>query len=196
MKKLSKYIIALALCCLLAGCGKQETADTNDVSTITVEKKGTVVGEIIEDFDQPYYDEKELEEEIKKTVDEYNETAEDGQVTWKSCERVDNSISVVLEYKTAEDYRKFNNVDFFYGTILEAYDAGYDLNITLSDVKTGTSVGKEDLMAMGDNHIVITTEQERISCYGNILYIGDGVTLVNDKEADNTNSEGYGIIVF
>ena len=196
MKKLSKYIIVLALLCLVTGCGKKEIADTDQVSTIKVEKKGAVEGTIIEDFDEPYYDEKELEEKIDQTISEYNGTAGKNHVELKECKKIENAVSVVIRYETSEDYKDFNHVDFFYGTISEAYDAGYDLNLTLTEVKSGAKAGKEDLMAMGDKHIVITSEQERISCYDNILYTGDGMTIVNDKEADNTNSEGYGIIIF
>ena len=59
---------------------------------------------------------------------------------------------------------------------------------------------------MGDRHIVIFEAPEteegveaetiRISCFDEILYVGEGVTAVNKKSADVKLSDGYGIIVF
>jgi hypothetical protein len=36
----------------------------------------------------------------------------------------------------------------------------------------------------------------RINCYGEILYVGEGVTAVGKKSADVTGSGGYGMLVF
>ena len=42
----------------------------------------------------------------------------------------------------------------------------------------------------------VEAETIRISCFDEILYVGEGVTAVNKKSADVKLSDGYGIIVF
>ena len=56
---------------------------------------------------------------------------------------------------------------------------------------------------MGDSHVVIvknTEEQEsemlRVNCFGEILYVGEGVTAVGKKSVNVSYSEGSKMIVF
>ena len=62
---------------LLTGCGADFSADKD---TVYIQKKGTIKGANVADFDKEYYDETELSDFIKETVDTYVEQAGEGTV--------------------------------------------------------------------------------------------------------------------
>lgn len=216
MKKFMRVgkTFALVLCVLMLGltaCGSkaEENAEETQVSSISIKKDGSISSKIIEDFSQSYYDVDGLKSMIETSIAEYKAQNSEAQVSLKKCEAAQGAIEVIMEFGSDRDYAGFNEEDFFAGTIQAANQAGYDLNVTLrasSDKLEKDSISKLELLGMGDCHIVIFEAPEteegveaetlRISCFDEILYVGEGVTVVNKKSADAKLSDGYGIIVF
>ena len=64
-----------------------------------------------------------------------------------------------MQYADASAYSAFNKLALFVGTVKDAFNAGYDLNVTLSSLKgDGEQIGKEDLLKMGEKHIAVVRE--------------------------------------
>ena len=70
MKKRNMVFLMAAMLCLLSACGKETDVDTN---TVIIEKKGQITEAIVEDFEQPYYDQEELKREIEDDYTSFNE---------------------------------------------------------------------------------------------------------------------------
>jgi hypothetical protein len=207
-----RKIVFLVLCAGLLGltaCGKdtESSGDDGTVSSITIKKDGTIIGNIVEDFGESYYDADSLKSMIETSISEYKSSNATAQITLKSCKATDNVVTVNMEYGDYSSYAGFNEEYFFAGTVTGANQSGFDLNVSLKSVSDDASaISKPQLLEMGDNHIVILeadntdddTEPEtvRVNCYGEILYVSDGVTVVGKKSADVKLTEGYGIIVF
>lgn len=212
-------IILLCFCTLgLTACGEvvqwdKESSNGNNeatdevastVSSLSVEKNGNISSTIIEDFFESYYDEDGLKSMIESFIDDYKAENAAAQIKLKSCKVKDGVVKVLMEYGDYRTYAGYNGEEFFAGTISDANMAGFDLNVTLKSVSDDTTVSKPELLGMGDSHIVIIggennpeqSEQLRINCFNEILYVGDGVTTVGKKSADVSLSEGYRIIVF
>lgn len=174
------------------------------VSSLSIEKNGSISSTIIEDFIESYYNEGDLKAMIESLIDDYKAEHAEAQIKLKSCKVKDGVVNVVMEYGSYQAYAGYNKENFFAGTIKDANMAGFDLNVTLKSVSDDTTASKPELLGMGDNHIVIVgcekgpeeSEQLRINCFGEILYVGDGVTAVGKKSADVSLSEGYKMIVF
>lgn len=216
MKKFMRVgkTFALVLCVLVLGltaCGNEtkENAGEAQISSVSVKKDGSISSRIIEDFAQSYYDTDGLKAMIETSIAEYKAQNSQAQISLQKCEEKQGVIEVLMEFGSDRDYAGFNDEDFFAGTIQAANQAGYDLNVTLqaiSDKAEKTSISKPDLLGMGDHHIVIFAAPEtengeeaeaiRINCFDEILYVGEGVTAVDKKNADVKLSDGYGIIVF
>lgn len=188
-------IIAAVFCLLLSACGNKEDEDDTAFSTLHIGKNGKVLSRIIEDFDEPYYYEDELKDMIEEEVSAYNKKVDSESITFKSCEKSENAIIVELSYNSAEDYTAFNGDVLFYGTVQDAYQAGYDLNVRLSDAANSQTIGKDDILNMGDNHIVISNENIRVACYKDIAYMSEGVTTVSKSEADLPETDTYNILI-
>ena len=194
MRRIIAGMLIVITILMLAGCGREAEVTTN---TVIVEKKGKVTGAIVEDFAQDYYNSDELKQMVEEEVTSYNESSGGEDVSLNRFEVKDGIAKVYLDYDSADTYTAFNGKTLFTGTVAETYDAGYDLDIKMTDANDSTvTIGKDDILGMGDNHIVITEEPVNVRTYGKILYISDGVSLVDYKEATVSEDAGTAVIIF
>lgn len=185
MRKNKMLAAAILITCLLGGCGQKTDAD---VSTVIVEKDGHIIGIAIEDFSQPYYEETQMKQTIEKEVSDYNEAIGNEAIAIEKLGVENNIAKLILKYKSADDYRAFNNETLFVGTIEEAIANGYDMKVTLVDADNQeNSVSEAELMEMKERKIIISEEPIQIRTYDNIKYHNPDADLVNSKELDTFN---------
>lgn len=175
--------LALAIVCMtvgLAGCGEGDSAVT--VTTIEVKKDGSVVHTIVEDFAESYYDMQELGNMIQTACDSYNASAGDGTVTVEETAETEGVLRVVMKYKDAAAYAGFNKLALFAGTVKDAYNAGYDLDVTLYSLQDESdTIGKEEILGMGEEHIVILREAVDVRVWNKVLYASGDVLGTGDS---------------
>ena len=203
MKKLKAAGILAVLMVWLTACGSGADAEQETVNSLILDKDGSVENMIIEGFDKDYYDLDGLNTMIKDSIEQYCRQNPSADITLKGSEVSDGQVRVSMKYDSAASYMGYNSETLFVGTVQEAYSAGYDLNISLTDVKdSSNTVGKQELLEMGEKHIVIIqlpstmTDGMRLQCFGEILYISDGVNPVSKKTADIEQSQGVSVVVF
>ena len=211
--RIGKTIMLMMCTCVLGltACGektqdvKDELAASETKSSISVNKDGSISSPIVEDFVESYYDVERLKSMIESSINTYKAENTQAQIKLKSCKAKDGVANVEIEFGDYQAYAGFNQEDFFVGTVKDANMAGYDLNVTLSavsDAENGT-ISKPELLGMGDSHVIIVENAEeqdaeplRVNCYGEILYVGEGVTSVGKKSVNVSYSEGSKMIVF
>lgn len=177
MRKSLNFLLILSMTFLLSGCG-QEFEPTE--STIFVTSKGAVKSAIIESFDKSYYDFDELYDTVEKEVKAYCLDQNEEAVTISSLVEENDSVALLMDYQTVEDYVKFNEIELFSGTFSEAASAGY-LPEELYDVE-GNSV-ESDVEELGDLKVVVTEESVCLQTSGKIKYVSDNVTVLDKKLA-------------
>ncbi len=179
----------------LCGCGSN-MVDLSE-TTVLVEKSGKVTDAIVESFDKGYYNSDELKKMVEEEISSYGKlsgSSENAKLTEFKIE--EGTAKVYIEFASAADYASFNGVSFFFGTISEAYDNGYDLDVTLKSSTSNETIGKDELMEMGKNHILIASEPIKIQTYSNILYSTANVDILDDKQARiSDESEGLAYII-
>lgn len=179
-KSLALMLASVVMVLGLAGCGSSESAVT--ATTIEIKKDGSVIHTIVEDFAEDYYDLEALEQEIQDACDSYNETAGNGAVTFGEAEMTDSVLTVRMTYQNASAYAGFNRQALFTGTVKDAYNAGYDLDVTLYSIQDdGEIIGKEDLLNMGEKHIVIVREAVDVRVWNKVLYVSGDVVKTGDS---------------
>ena len=161
---------------LLTGCGADFSADKD---TVYIQKKGTIKGANVADFDKEYYDETELSDFIKETVDTYVEQAGEGTVESQEFAVSDGVAHVYLNYAGAEDYAQFNGVKFYEGTVLDAKAEGYEI----PDAFTSVTDDETTWDAEG-NKIVIIGQQTQVKVDGTILFVSANASVTGKNTAD------------
>lgn len=190
---LSLLILSILLFVTGCGDGNSNLSDT----TIIVEKKGKVTEAIIERFDKSYYNANELELMIKNEIQEYGRLSGDkDNAKLSDYEAGDGVVKAYIEFATPQDYSRFNDTKLFFGTIGEAVEAGYTIDVNLRNIKEGGTIGRMDLMGMNKKHIIISNEAVQIKTYGDILYSTANVEILDDRLARvASDSSGLAYIV-
>lgn len=200
MRKIKTAGILAVLMLWLTACGTE--AESELVNTLSFSKDGSVENTIVEVFDKEYYNLDALNTMIQESIEQYQKQNLTAEISVISSEVTDGQVRVRMKYDSAASYMGYNSETLFVGTIQDAYSAGYDLDISLTGTKDTTqTIGRQELLNMGEKHIVImelpdAMESMRLVCYGEILYTGDGVSLVSKKTADIEQTQGYSVVVF
>ena len=193
MRKMVLLLLTAAL--LLAGCGGDK--DTEEATNLEFRKNGQVVHTIVEDFSASYYSLDELMSEVSSQADTYNGTAGSKRITVDSAEVKDGVITMVMTFQSAADYSSFYRQALFCGTVKEAFDAGYDLDVTLKSVtEEGTTVGRQDILEMGERHIIVLREAVAVRPWADILYVSGDVEAAGSREAVSTDPQALSYIIF
>lgn len=163
----------------LSGC------DKNDIfyeSEIVVEKNGQLTENIVESFDKDYYNLDELKSEFDKEISEYNESIGSEEIKLKSFELEDGNVFVTLTFTGPSDYENFIKEDMFVGTIDDAYDNGYSMDVSLKGVEKGDIISKVQIMGMKDKEIIILSEPVKVHTYKDVAYVSANVEVTGKKE--------------
>lgn len=195
MKRRIIVIFILALAMLVpSGCGNDEE-DYED-TTLTVGRKGRVTENIVESFDKDYYDINELTNEFTDSVAKYNESIGGDEIKLKRIELADSKVYVDLDFTGPSDYERFIGEKLFVGTISDAYDNGYTMDVVLKGTESGDKIGKVQIMGMKDKDIIILSEHVRIKTFRDIAYVSANVDVLDSKEARVlSESDGLAYII-
>ena len=177
MGKKLDFLLILSMTFLLSGCS-QKFEPTE--STIFVTSKGLVQSAVIESFDKSYYDFDELYKTVENEVKAYCLDKNEEAVTISSLVEENDSVALLMDYQTVEDYVEFNETLLFSGTFSEAAAAGY-LPEELYDME-GNSV-EVDLESLGALNVIVTEESVCLQTSSNIKYVSDNVTILDKKMA-------------
>ena len=160
---------------LLTGCGSA-TRET----TLSLSKKGVLTQTIVEEWDQDYYNQSELEKEMETAVEA------NAKVTMKSFRIKNKTATATLVYESAEAYADFNGVTCFWGTAAEAVAAGYSLAGEYLD-SNGNQVDLTTILnSEKPYHVMILTEPVLVEVPGKILCASPVVEIRDAKHAKVT----------
>jgi len=186
---------------IFSGCTQVQELSVITDSAIKITDKGVVTSYLVDDFDKAYYDLAELEQMVMDEVNQYmNFGSSDGKsISVEAVELLEENSSkamVALKYDSVDLYKDFNGVELFYGTVAQANEAGYDLDITMTDgVSDGVTIGKDQIYDMGKQYILIVEDKVRIICPKKIQYISEGAVLESDGSVNASQDGEYTYII-
>ena len=207
MEKWKKVLPLAVMGFLLTGCG----ATTAEVTTLAIQKDGTIEHTLVEDFGEESVD--ALQSMMLEKTAAYNKNNADGEIAVKTVEEEDGIVKVVMTYPDAAAFDGFMNMDvvevdpalrapFFYGTVEEAFMEGYDLEITLQGVESEEVLqGKNDLLAKGEKKIIIYDNEMnlgapvQISLQEKPAYVSGNVTMTGKKLVEISGEEEMAYIL-
>lgn len=193
MKKILSMISMVLLGLLLMACGRQKEMGT----TFEMNKKGEITSTIVEEFSEDYLDADELKQLVLREISEYNAISSDDAIKISKLHQKnkDNPVTVIMKYKSAEDYGAFNDLPTFYGTLTEAAMHGYDVNGKLFDPEGENGITAEELKEMQGHHLLVVSESMTVNLPGKIVGISDCVEKTGKKEARVTLEKGSAYIL-
>lgn len=179
--KTAFFIGIMAFCLCACGQNKEEARQETEIA---VQKDGSLVNTIVEDFDETLYNVENLRNMILGEVAEFYSSSGEKNITVDKVEASKGKITVVMKYAKAEAYEQYNGKTCFLGTVAQAHEAGKNLEIELLSAKKGeAAISKEDLLTMGESQLLIIEEPVKVSTYSKILYASENVEILSSKSA-------------
>lgn len=179
----------------LSGCGI--ISRSYDESFIRILDDGRVESVIVSDFPEDEYNIDAFKDMVYSEMASYNSSHERGSVKLKNASVKEGKISVVMQYKSAEDYADFNGSDLFYGTVYEAISKGLPDNVVLKNTLGNNTVTNDNLSDLGFYHMLIIDEATKVIMPSSVLYASANVELLGADTAqmsDESSGTAYLII--
>ncbi len=203
-------LIMIAVVVLVRSCGNHDVGTIDlqkNASAIYIKDSGEIVYGISESFDENVFDEKELEEQIEKEIDQFNqvEASEEDAMSLDTFSVGDGVAEAVFDFATEQDFVSYMTLynranDFvkqedeqkiyeFYMNNVAEYDGdGERVVVSLKN--------KEKVSLAGTNGtLLIVTGKYDIQVDGEITYISENCK-VNEDGIVETSEEGQSFIVF
>lgn len=183
MKKIGVLGLITIMLLGLIGCGQTSSASSLTENAVVISKDGRITGVYVDVFDREYYSTEGLEAMAKEEIADYNQKAGSEKISFDKIELdQDKLIRLYLKYADSTAFAEFNDVVFYQGTVSEAYQNGISLDTTLKSVgKEAKTIYKDDLLKMGDSHIVVIGMSALIQLPQNVTYISEGATVTSGK---------------
>ena len=207
MKRLNMVPLVFLVALMLPGCGKTAV----DVTTIAIQKDGTIEHTVVEEFGEESVD--ALQSLMQEKAAAYNNSYLSGEsgIEVADVEAGEGTVKVTMTYPNAEAFDGFMNMDvmavdsdlrapFFYDTVEDAYMQGFDLEVELRGVEDEAVLqGKDDILLQGKNKLIIYDNAMNLGAPVQIhtqekpLYISVNVTVAgkNLLEISDTDEPAY-----
>lgn len=197
MKK-SGRIIALLLCIAMAltvaGCSKskkkknQAPVDDSKLTNFTLNDDGSFTVLYEEEFNESYYDKKELETLIDSEISEFNSTlaADKNKGMSKESFKIEGgNAKLVLKFNSVADYMSYEsnyvssnrNAVLFIGKYKDAVAAGYTMAGKFLAANGKDTFDKNTLVADDNTYVLYTNQGYNIEVPGEILAISHRSTI-------------------
>lgn len=185
MKKNNRRIFAASVLILitalfLIGCQAKKvdlTEEKMEHATLVIKKDGTYQSGVVSSFEEDYYSVDRLRSYVGEQIEEYKKEHSGADIEITKVEAKEQKASVVLTFKTLEDYSGFNDVEILNGTVQQLMSSeGWPSEFT--SVKKGSSVAASELK--GEDMALIAApkvEATDIVVEGEILYVAGGILL-------------------
>lgn len=203
----AKKIITLALLAsgmlLLNGCDMKEMKGMVDdllqqnqwvpqeADAISIDEDGTIRQIIQEKLDAAYYNAAELQNMITSEVAEYNKEHGENAVVVENYTVEGNAVTLEMVYAAADHYAEFNNVEFYYGSMINAQLDGYLFDASYKKVKDGivkgSAVSGSEVLKEMDEKVLIVRAPLEVHVPGNVLFTSINAEVL---AADVVNATG------
>lgn len=205
-KKLLTAAVLAAGVMMLGGCDQvdevleqfdQNKWEPQESCAISIDEDGTITEIVQEVLDASYYNATELQNMITTEVQNYNKenkgSGEDAvdPITVVSYEVDGQNVRLEMDYATAKDYAQFNNVEFYYGSMIGAQLEGYLFDVSYKKVRDGvvkssSVTGTEVIHEMADQVLIVRAPLE-VKVPGSVVYTSTNAEVL---AADVVNATG------
>ena len=185
-------LLILVIVCGLSGCGQGKAPE---VSSVSIEKDGKIIHQIVGEFEQNYYEKDGLASLAEERVAEYCADNGADSVALEEINEEEGKVVIRFRYATDRDYSAFNNRELFIGTLEEAEEKGYNLGYVAFTSARNQPMEISDIEEPEKKRIAIIgmkpAEEMQVNIYGKVLYVNQSAT--SDLDVTISGKSGVSI---
>lgn len=195
-RKMWKAAVLVSGFMLLTGCemADEETWTPRESAAISIDEEGKVTEYLTETLDQSYYSFDELTAMLNEETASYNAEYGADCITVAKAEQDDTGVSLEITYASGEDYARFNNVEFYYGSMINAQIAGYLFDGTYQKVENGvvssTEVSDSEVFKDMADMVVVVQAPLEVHVPGKICFTGTEGQVISSSTVIVPESTG------
>ncbi len=186
---------AAAAACVLTGCSMLDQVVGADdwkgwkpsMTSLQVSRDGSLTETILDTLDQSYYDADELQDMVARSVRIYNEDAGEAALNVSEYTVEQQNLKLVIHYASGEDYRSYNQLVFFDGSMLDAEMEGFLFSNSFRRVERGKVVQEDvpnaEALAHKEYRVTISDDGHAVQVPGKICYVSRNAEPVNSHAA-------------
>jgi len=197
MKKLLLNALLILGLLAMTACSEKDknlNADDITVNTILAKANGALQVAIVEDFEKPYYNIKELEDFITQEVNAYNKKAGEGKVKLEAVKQKNGKAVMLMTYSGMDQYAAFNEVTAAY------FNSGIQniklaLPSTLKNASNDSVAGTKEVLQTEGLKVLVLNEPYEIIVEGKVKYYSENAKLLENDKVSATDG-GMTVVVF
>ncbi len=200
MKKVWKTAALASAAMALAGCQliEEEAWTPREDAAISIDRKGKITEYLSEALDQPYYSFDELKSMLDEEVSEYNARHGEGSVAVELAEEEEGRVNLTISYASGEDYASFNNIEFYYGSMINAQLEGYLFDGSFKEIRDGVVVdeevdGSEVFQDMSDTVVIVRAPLE-VKVPGKVSFTSSNAGVIRSDAVVASGAEEDGAV--
>ncbi len=156
-------------------------------TSLQLSPDGKLKETIIDKLDRNYYNADELQDMIARTVREYNEGTGHDALTVMEYTVEGTDLKLVIDYASGSDYRDYNQMVFFDGSMLDAEMEGFLFANNFRKVERGKVVEEDipssEALSHKEYRVAVVDEGHDIQVPGNIRYVSANAEPLNSHAA-------------
>lgn len=195
MKKWTCIICMSVLLLSISGCG---SSFEPSISSLYVQKDGTLTYAVVESFEKDYYSLNEFQSMIEREVDTCNSMYSEPAITINQVEVKDGTLYLLLEFVNAEAYSNYNEEYCFVGTIEEALEEGRSFDMVFKDTKYEEYTTAE-VTDKKENHVLIVQSEGVVELEAAVKYASNNVEILSERMVEvmpMADEEEYAYIIY
>lgn len=193
MKKIAWLTACLCFCAvILVGCGEAKLPDIIETPTVSFTKEGEVLVWLVGEFDKNYYELGGLNAMAAEEVAKYCSAKGRNAAAVDEAQALHGGSKVVLPYRFDgwESCGEFLGNQIFFGTVAEAIQKGYDMDVVMRSVDGDVLLTETQLRQAGDRYLVITDMAANIYCPRKVTHISNNALVNEDGSINPSMVEG------
>lgn len=161
----------------LAGCSSSKFQPS--VSSLYIEKDGSLKQAIVESFEKGYYSLQEFQGMLEKEIEAQNNRYGEEKIVVDNLEVKDDTLYLLLSFADADTYEAYEDTYCFVGSVDEALDEGLGFSMVFKDVDY-EEYSAADVTENKNLHVLVVNEEGIVQLESAVKYVSNNVEIISE----------------
>lgn len=170
-------MLCLLLAFGLAGCSSSKFQPS--VSSLYIEKDGSLKQAIVESFEKGYYSLNEFQGMLEKEIEAQNNRYGEEKIVVDNLEVKDETLYLLLSFADADTYAAYEDTYCFVGSVDEALEEGLGFSMVFKDIDY-EEYSAADVTENKKLQVLVVDEEGIVQLESPVKYVSNNVEIISE----------------